>query len=199
MVSRTSSKENLLDFAISAFASSGFSGTSLRSIAKTAGVSPALLVHHFENKDKLIELCIDRALGEWIGTKSAMSTMPLGAAIKTWESAIDEHGSKLMFFRQLMIEGGEHADLLFRKMVSEATAFLKVSKKGGLLKSNLNLNDLALIMTLHGLGPLVMQGRLNAYLGGNFTDPKFGLRLAKANAEIYTNGIFNIEKNEEEK
>ena len=59
-----------------------------------------------------------------------------------------------------------------------------------------NIPDLALLMTLHGLAPLIMQDQVNNHLGGNFLEPELGSRLAGANLEIYRRGIY---KNTEDK
>lgn len=191
---RLSAKTELAEVAISKFAESGFKSTSLRSIAAAADVSPALLVHHFGSKEGLIEHCIEQALGEWISTKTAMSTMPLSSAVGTWQESVKEHGSKLRFFKQLMIEGGEYANLLFQRMVAEAERFIDQSIQAGIFRTVENKKDLALIMTLHGLGPLVLENVVNNFLGGKFTDPKLGLRLAAANNEIYEKGIYLKQK-----
>lgn len=45
-----STKERILDEARAAFASEGYAGTSLRQVARTAGVDPALVVHFFDSK-----------------------------------------------------------------------------------------------------------------------------------------------------
>lgn len=49
-----SRREKILLAALVLFAERGFAGTSLREIAKSAQVSPALLWRHFENKEQLL-------------------------------------------------------------------------------------------------------------------------------------------------
>lgn len=46
-------REAILDAARAAFAERGFDGASIRAIATSAGVDPALVHHYFETKDKL--------------------------------------------------------------------------------------------------------------------------------------------------
>ena len=73
MRSAETTREQLLKLAVEMFAENGFAGTSLRSIAKKAGVSPALLIHHFGTKEALIKEAISGTLGAWVaGEKAAM-------------------------------------------------------------------------------------------------------------------------------
>lgn len=187
-------RERLIDIATKAFSESGFAATSLRSIAKLAGVSPALLVHHFGSRDGLIEQCIMRGLGLWVAEKQGFVDVSLSTALAQWQGAIDKHGPKLQFFRQVLLSGGPAANMLFMRMVQEAEIMIRSEQAKGNMRKSENVGDLALIMTLHGLAPLVLQDQVNAYLGGNFQDPVLGGRLATANLEIYRKGIYKSDK-----
>lgn len=193
-MSPVDTKERLIDIATKAFSESGFAATSLRSIAKLAGVSPALLVHHFGSRDGLIEQCIMRGLGLWVAEKQSFVDVSLSTALAQWQGAIDKHGPKLQFFRQVLLSGGPAADMLFRRMVQEAEIMIRTEQSKGKMRKTENVSDLALIMSLHGLAPLVLQDQVNAYLGGSFQDPVLGGRLAAANLEIYRKGIYKSDK-----
>lgn len=54
----TESRSQILDAARHLFAEHGFEGTSLRRIAKEAGVDPAMVHHFFEDKDELFALSV---------------------------------------------------------------------------------------------------------------------------------------------
>ena len=193
-MSPVETKERLIDIATKAFSESGFAATSLRSIAKLAGVSPALLVHHFGSRDGLIEQCIMRGLGLWVAEKQSFVDVSLSTALAQWQGAIDKHGPKLQFFRQVLLSGGPAADMLFRRMVQEAEIMIRTEQSKGKMRKTENVSDLALIMTLHGLAPLVLQDQVDSYLGGSFQDPVLGGRLAAANLEIYRKGIYKSDK-----
>ncbi len=193
-MSPVDTKERLIDIATKAFSESGFAATSLRSIAKLAGVSPALFVHHFGSRDGLIEQCIMRGLGLWVAEKQSFVDVSLSTALAQWQGAIDKHGPKLQFFRQVLLSGGPAADMLFRRMVQEAEIMIRTEQSKGKMRKTENVSDLALIMSLHGLAPLVLQDQVNSYLGGSFQDPVLGGRLAAANLEIYRKGIYKSDK-----
>ena len=189
-------RAQLIEVATSAFARDGIAATSLRAIAKEAGVSPALVVHHFGSREKLIEDCIIKALGLWVSEKQEFVDVSLSTALAKWQGAIAEHGAKLQFFRQVLIAGGEPANILFSRMVKESEMMIQAQIDKGQMRKAENIPDLALLMTLHGLAPLIMQDQVNNHLGGNFLEPELGSRLAGANLEIYRRGIY---KNTEDK
>ena len=54
-----SAADRILDAALDLFGAQGFSGTSIKAVAQQAGVSPALVIHHFGSKDALRAACDD--------------------------------------------------------------------------------------------------------------------------------------------
>lgn len=183
-------RSQLIEVATNAFARDGIAATSLRAVAKEAGVSPALIVHHFGSREKLIEECIIKGLGLWVSEKQEFVDVSLSTSLAQWQNALDKHGSKLQFFRQVLLAGGEPANILFSRMVQEAEMMVSAQIDKGQMRKVENRHDLALLMTLHGLAPLIMQNQVNNHLGGSFLDPEFGGRLAAANLEIYRKGIY---------
>lgn len=55
----TATREHILDTARRLFAEHGFEGTSLRQVARTAGVDPAMVHHFFKGKDELFALSVE--------------------------------------------------------------------------------------------------------------------------------------------
>jgi len=61
--SETSGRESILDCACTLFAQGGFAGTSMRSLAKAARTSQALIHHHFGTKAGLYRAVRERLMG----------------------------------------------------------------------------------------------------------------------------------------
>jgi len=194
MTKEGSSKPRLVEVATALFAKDGFQSTSLRAIAKEAGVSPALLVHHFGSRDQLIETCITETLGELVGTKMDMIARPLSESLDEWRSDLGQNVVKLDFFRQVMLFGGKNATILFDRMVKEAKQMLLAEIESGNMRKVQNPDDTALVMTMHGLAPLILKEQVDSTLGGSFFNPEVGVRLAAASLEIYTRGIYTNNK-----
>jgi TetR/AcrR family transcriptional regulator, regulator of cefoperazone and chloramphenicol sensitivity len=60
-----SARESIIRAAFKAFGEGGIQSTSLREVARAAGVSPALVVHHFGGKEGLVAAVDEAALREF--------------------------------------------------------------------------------------------------------------------------------------
>jgi AcrR family transcriptional regulator len=58
-------RQRILDAAAQCFAANGFSRTTVEQIAAGAGVSKALVYHHFRAKEAMFEELLERTLTEW--------------------------------------------------------------------------------------------------------------------------------------
>jgi AcrR family transcriptional regulator len=58
-------REQILLECVAAIAENGFAATSMREIAKRAGVSLGTLVHHFPSKDELVLECLNHVWTAW--------------------------------------------------------------------------------------------------------------------------------------
>ncbi|WP_082357740.1 MULTISPECIES: TetR/AcrR family transcriptional regulator [Arthrobacter] len=90
---RSTSRELIVASARKLFAERGFAATSLREIARDAGVDPALVHHYFSGKDDLFNACValpadpDEVLSEVSGTPPAERGEALLRALLTlWDS-----------------------------------------------------------------------------------------------------------------
>ncbi len=61
---RGKTRESILQSAVELFAESGFSGVSMRDLAKACSITPAALYHHFENKRSLYVESIKHAFAQ---------------------------------------------------------------------------------------------------------------------------------------
>lgn len=188
-----SSREQLIDIAVEAFAANGFAATSLRGIAAKAEVSPALLIHHFGSREQLIDACITKSLGTWVSQKQGLGEVPFSEALATWQQSLDQNRSKLLFFRQVLIAGGDPAIRLLELMSREARQLIDQQQADGKVRDLNDPDAVALLMTLHGLAPLLLMDQVNQLLGGDFMTGDLSARFAGANLEIYQRGIYTAD------
>lgn len=80
---RSTSRELILASARKLFAERGFTATSLREIARDAGVDPALVHHYFSGKDELFNACVELPAdpGEVLGDASKTPAAERGEAL----------------------------------------------------------------------------------------------------------------------
>jgi len=105
-------RSRLIDAALVEFAASGFDGASTRSIALRAGAHQPQINYHFESKDELWRLCLQRLLDE------------LDDAIAEHVAGIDPAHEPLMFaaiVRGLVVFASRRPELN-RIMMHEGTA-----------------------------------------------------------------------------
>jgi len=70
----------VVDAAIGVYTADGLDGLSMRSIAKALGIAPNALYSHVKDKDELLDLLVDRLLGD----------VPLPSADTEWRAALTE-------------------------------------------------------------------------------------------------------------
>jgi AcrR family transcriptional regulator len=104
-------REIILDVALDCFSSSGFAGTSTRSIAKLAGVQHSLVNYHFESKEKLWIAMMDKVLGRHIE-----------GVYKVLEEAKDQPASEqLRLFIEAYAKTAAAAPHVFRILTQHST------------------------------------------------------------------------------
>ena len=111
------------DAAIEQFGQHGF-GVGLRAIAEAAGVSAALVIHHFGSKEALRKACDDYVAEEIRSSKTEtmQSTDPA-----TWFAAmaeIESYAPLMAYLVRSMQSGGELAKTLWQNMTDNAEDYL---------------------------------------------------------------------------
>ena len=102
------------DAAMRLFGWQGIKGTTVRQIAEGAGVSPALVIHHFGSKDGLRRACDEWMMARLTETKTAAvsGADPLEAVFR----AQNEFRPFFGYIAASITEGGDGADRLFEAM-----------------------------------------------------------------------------------
>jgi AcrR family transcriptional regulator len=190
MRSVETTRDQLLSIAVEMFAEKGFAGTSLRSIAKQAEVSPALLVHHFGTKDALVKEAISKTLGDWVADEKAAMLDDESHQVENWQSLAAKGTTSLNFFRQALLAGGEYSQRLFDAAFLESEALLDQMQAVGRLKDISDKQTTALMMTISGLGSVLFMSQIEQTLGGPISSDQVASRLVNANQEMMQDGVF---------
>jgi AcrR family transcriptional regulator len=103
-------REAILEAARTQFIATGFRGTTIRSVAKAAGVDPALVLHFFRNKDALFAEAVRPPINPAALLREALERAPdsAGAALvefllDAWDSE-DTNRTMLAIVRSAMTE-----------------------------------------------------------------------------------------------
>jgi AcrR family transcriptional regulator len=177
MRSSKDTREQLLEVAVQEFARNGFEKTSVRSIAKAANASPALLIHYFATKDQLVKEAIIQTLGIWIGEEKAALVKDPETRISDWIALVQSGQTKLQFFRQVLLANNQYSEALFEYALLETKQMLQTGIEAGHFGPLADLVTAATLLTSQALANLVFLPQIENSLGGSITDEQVAIKL----------------------
>jgi AcrR family transcriptional regulator len=177
------------DAAIDQWGQHGFN-VGLRSIAEAAGVSAALVIHHFGSKDGLRKAC-DDYIAEEIRTGKAASMQTRDPADWFAQMAeIESYAPLMAYLVRSMQSGSELAKMLWHKMIDDAEQYLDEGVQNGLLKPSRDPRARAKYLGITGGGGFLMYLQMQ----DNPTDLRavlrdYGEEMVLPALEIYSEGL----------
>jgi AcrR family transcriptional regulator len=121
------------DAAIEQFAQHGFT-VGLRSIAEAAGVSAALVIHHFGSKEGLRKACDDYVAEEIRNSKSEALTSNDPASWLGQMAEIESYAALTGYVVRSLQTGGELAMMLWQNMIDNAEEYFADGVRAGTIK-----------------------------------------------------------------
>jgi AcrR family transcriptional regulator len=177
------------DAAIERFGQQGFD-VGLRTIAEAAGVSAALVIHHFGSKDGLRRACDDYIAEEIRSGKSQAMRSTDPATWFAQMAEIESYAPLMAYLVRSMQTGGELAKTLWQKMIDDAEAYLDDGVRTGLLKPSRDPRARAKYLSITGGGGFLLYLQMHE----TPTDLRAVLRdyareMVLPALEIYTDGL----------
>lgn len=121
------------DTAIEQFGQHGFS-VGLRSIAEAAGVSAALVIHHFGSKEGLRKACDDHVAEVILELKTESMHASDPATWLAYMAEIESYAPLMAYLVRSLQSGSELAKTFWRRMVDNAEQYLEEGVRTGMLK-----------------------------------------------------------------
>jgi AcrR family transcriptional regulator len=177
------------DAAIEQVGQHGF-GVGLRTIAEAAGVSAALVIHHFGAKDKLLQACDDyvaeqirQGKSETIGSRDPATWIAQMAEIESYVPL-------LAYLVRSMQSGGPLAKALWRTMIDNAEEYLDEGVRAGTVKPSRDPRARAKYLAITGGGAFLLYLQMHE----DPTDLRAVLRdytqdMVLPALEVYTEGL----------
>ncbi|GAA1978571.1 transcriptional regulator RaaS [Isoptericola halotolerans] len=150
-----STRDRIRDAAVLRFARSGF-GASVRTIAADAGVSPALVIHHFGSKEALHRACDDFVLRWIVGSKRQNMGRATGGQLLQVMAEVDEYAPLLGYAVQSLQAGGEVARAFVQHMIDDAQVYTREAVADGIVKPSVDEDARVRYLTLSALGTLLL-------------------------------------------
>lgn len=186
-------RAQIRDAAIESFAASGFRA-SFRDIATRAGVSPALITHHFGSKDALRRECDDEVLRRYASVKTgAIPDIPEGAAERLRDITHDE-AVLTVYVMRAVSSGGRSAQLFLDRLTDQVRDVLTAYEEAGLIRPSRDPEARVRYFAQSAMGAVLMQ-----FLTQTWTTPEEFTRglLARDGdfvlpmLELYTEGLLS--------
>ncbi|AGC63961.1 transcriptional regulator [Mycobacterium liflandii 128FXT] len=177
------------DAAIEQFGQHGF-GVSLRAIAEGAGVSAALVIHHFGSKEGLRKAC-DNYVAEEIRSEKLTAMQSNDPA--TWLgqlAQVESYAPLMAYLVRSMQSGSELAMMLWQQMIDNAEEYLAEGVRAGTIKASRDPKARAKFLAITGAGGFLLYLQMHQ----TPTDLRAVLRdyardMLLPSLEIYTEGL----------
>jgi AcrR family transcriptional regulator len=177
------------DAAIEQFAQHGF-GVGLRAIAEAAGVSAALVIHHFGSKEGLRKACDDFVAEEIRSSKSDALVSNDPANWLGQMAEIESYAALTGYVVRSLQTGGELAMMLWQRMIDNAEEYFADGVRAGTIKESRDPYARAKYLAITSGGGLLLYIQMHE----NPTDLRAVLRdyardMVLPALEIYTEGL----------
>ncbi|KZS59542.1 TetR family transcriptional regulator [Mycobacterium kansasii] len=177
------------DAAIEQFGQHGF-GVGLRTIAEAAGVSAALVIHHFGSKEGLRKACDDYVAEE---IRSEKSTAMQSNDPATWLgqlAQVESYAPLMAYLVRSMQSGGELAMTLWQTMIDNAEDYLEEGVRAGTVNPSRDPQARAKYLAITGGGGFLLYLQMHS----TPTDLRAVLRdytrdMVLPALEVYTEGL----------
>jgi AcrR family transcriptional regulator len=200
-------KANIRNAALRLFAERGHDAVTVREIAAAAGVSPALVVHHFGSKDGL-RAAVDGFAAKAFDSLFAMDEQDLADALggddDNWVSIAEmfarafPHGSPLpAYLRRLLLVNDPAGAALFGRWFALTRRLLDSMAEIGAVRPSEDPAVRAAFFLVNDLALILLRNQIAAAIGIDPLTPEGMTRWAKEVAAVYTSGAFVIAPREE--
>ena len=184
-------RARIRDAALALFGANGYSATSVRAIAEHAGVSAALVMHHFGSKEALRAECDAHIVDEVIGRKEQLATdSDLSSTMRRWLADVDVHRASLDYLARMISDGTDAGARLFDDLVDRTASMIDAEVTAGRMRASSDPRMTAVIVAAHGLVPLLLESQLGRVLGESGLTPALIARMTLPTLELYTHGLY---------
>lgn len=160
------SKERILTVAVGLFGERGVAATSLREVARVAGVAPGLVVHHFGGKDGLHEAVDDFVVSLF---RQALDSVPLDGPPAEVVAARDEAVTRMFlerpeaidYLRRVVVTPDPGDEGLARKLIAETITQTRTLRERGIARSRIPVEEQAVQVLVGQLGNRLLQPTLS--------------------------------------
>ncbi|MGD0372354.1 MAG: TetR/AcrR family transcriptional regulator [Candidatus Dormibacteria bacterium] len=190
-----SARAKIRETALGLFATSGF-GVSLRTIARAAGVSPGLVVHHFGSKDGLRAAVDESVLNLFLDRFDALpKTLPADLLARAMSDAISEvigGGAEVRsYLRRCLLDETPAGTTILDQLVASVERGLGLLEQAGGLRPDSDPEWRTFQVLSVIIGPLLMEPVIQRHMSEPVYSPDAVRRRTASNLDFVARGIFS--------
>lgn len=185
-------RARIRDAALHLFGERGVRAATMRDIAQRAGVSPALVVHHFASKQGLREAVDDHLLAEIRTGKYEAMTGSLLPTASDYEGMVQDFQPAIAYLARALAEDTEVGRHLYDRLYADAVGYLAAGVEAGVVAPSDDPERRAAILLNIGLGQLVLRAHLQRTL--DVPEDQTWLAVAGPLLDLYTDGLFTDDR-----
>lgn len=139
-----STRDQILDEAVTCFAERGYEGTSLNDIAAGVGIRRPSLLHHFPSKEALYGDVFERLMSDWLERVDAAVAMEatgwdkVELVLRAGFDLFEAHPDYVRLMRREALDGGIHLGIdlasVLKPLYESAAAYLQQLMDDGVLR-----------------------------------------------------------------
>lgn len=184
-------RARIRDSALELFGARGIAATSIRAIAAHAGVSAALVIHHFDSKEGLQRACDDYILGELMGRNAQTpEDADLSGTIQHWIANMDTFRPAFDYLARMITEATDDGLRLWDGLVDRTEAMIADGVDAGVMRPSSDARMRAVIVAAYGLVPLILERHIGRALGEAGLTTDAVRRMTLPTLELYTHGLY---------
>jgi AcrR family transcriptional regulator len=179
------------DAAIELFGRDGFA-VGVRAIAAAAGVSPALVIHHFGSKDGLRKACDDFVAETVRASKSETIQTSDPATWFAQMAEIQDYATTMAYLMRSLQAGGDLAKMLWHTMIDNSEQYFEEGVRAGTIKPSADPKARARFLGMSGGGGFLLYLQMHddpSDLRAVLRD--YGEEMVLPALELYTNGLLS--------
>lgn len=184
-------KAKIRNAAIAHFARDGVQKVNLRTVAASAGVSEALIFHHFGSKDGLRTACDEHVLHVLVErVRAAADTTERQGLLSLYVAAPDAYMLYVQYAARAIEDDTPTGAVFVEIMVDESEAIFRAGAADGTMHPSSDPRALAVLNLLVSLGLLTMAPPIARALGHERFGPEVLQRMTVPTLELYTRGLY---------
>jgi AcrR family transcriptional regulator len=183
-------RARIRDAALALFAERGVERTTVRDIARSAGLSAGLVRHHFGSKDGLRASCDAYALERLMAVKEAGVA---GGRLADPGFLLDRQPELLVLHRYLarsVVDGSAAAQSVLERMIVLAEQWMAEHHAGEIRDPR----AVGCVLAAAQIGLLMVREQISHALGADVFSPGGNLRLAHALIDFYSTPLLSSEQ-----